>query len=44
MAIMMTNKLQPMLNVNRMSNNKGGSGITNMAMINNTMAGKPRPA
>jgi hypothetical protein len=44
MAIMMTNKLQPMLKVNRMSNNKGGSGTTNMAMINNTMAGKPKPA
>jgi hypothetical protein len=44
MAIMMTNKLQPMLKVNRMSNNKGGRGTTNMAMINNTMAGKPRPA
>jgi hypothetical protein len=44
MAIMMTNKLQPMLKVNRMSNNNGGRGITNMAMINNTMAGKPRPA
>jgi hypothetical protein len=44
MAIMMTNKLQPILKVNRMSNNNGGKGTTNMAMINNTMAGKPRPA
>jgi hypothetical protein len=33
-----------MLKVNRMSNNNGGKGITNIAMINNTMAGKPRPA
>jgi hypothetical protein len=32
-----------MLKVNKMSNIKGGRGTTNMAMINNTMAGKPRP-
>jgi hypothetical protein len=43
MAIMMINKLMAMLKVNKMSNIKAGRGTTNMAMINNTMAGKPRP-
>jgi hypothetical protein len=33
-----------MLKVNRMSNNRGGKGITNMAMINKTKAGNPSPA
>jgi hypothetical protein len=32
-----------MLNVNRMSKSNGGKGTTNIAMINNTKAGKPRP-
>jgi hypothetical protein len=40
---MMINKLMAMLKVNKMSNIKAGRGTTNMAMINNTMAGKPRP-
>jgi hypothetical protein len=44
MAIMMTSKLQPILKVNRMSKRSAGRGTTNMAMINNTMAGKPKPA
>jgi hypothetical protein len=32
-----------MLKVNKKSNNSGGNGKTNMAMINNTSAGIPRP-
>ncbi len=43
MAIMMISKLQAMLNVNKMSKSSAGRGTTNMAMINNTSAGKPRP-
>jgi hypothetical protein len=43
MAIMMISKLIAMLKVNKMSNIKAGRGTTNMAMINNTIAGKPRP-
>ena len=43
MAIMMMTKLATMLKVNKKSNNNGGKGRTNMAMINNTSAGIPRP-
>jgi hypothetical protein len=43
MAIMMMTKLATMLKVNKKSNNSGGNGKTNMAMINNTSAGIPRP-
>ena len=43
MAIMMISKLQAMLNVNKMSRSNEGRGTTNMAMINNTMAGRPKP-
>jgi len=43
MAIMMMTKLATMLKVNKKSNNNGGKGKTNMAMINNTSAGIPRP-
>jgi hypothetical protein len=32
-----------MLKVNKKSNKSGGKGNTNMAMINNTRAGIPRP-
>ena len=43
-AIMITTKLIMMLKVNKMSSNKGGSGTTNIAMINRTRTGKPKPA
>ena len=43
MAIMMMTKLATILKVNKKSNNSGGKGRTNMAMINNTSAGIPRP-
>ena len=43
MAIMMMTKLQAMLKVNSTSSSNAGKGTTNMAMINNTSAGKPRP-
>ena len=43
-AIITTTKLTMMLKVNKMSSNKGGSGTTNMAMINRTRTGKPKPA
>jgi hypothetical protein len=42
-AIMMITKLITMLKVNRKSNKSGGKGSTNMAMINNTRTGIPRP-
>ena len=41
---MMTTKPIMMLKVNRMSKSKGGSGTTNIAMINRTKTGKPKPA
>ena len=43
MAIMMITKLMMMLKVNKKSNKMGGNGSTNMAMINNTRTGIPRP-
>jgi hypothetical protein len=43
-AIMITTKLIMMLKVNKMSSNKGGSGTTNIAMINRTKTGNPKPA
>ena len=43
MAIMMITKLMTILKVNKKSNKSGGNGKTNMAMINNTMAGMPNP-
>ena len=43
MAIMMITKLITMLKVNKKSNKSGGKGSTNMAMINNTKTGMPRP-
>ena len=42
-AIMMITRLATMLKVNKKSNKSGGKGNTNMAMINNTRAGIPRP-
>jgi hypothetical protein len=39
MAIMMTTKLQRMLKVNKKSNNSGGSGNTNIAMMTSTTTG-----
>jgi hypothetical protein len=39
MAIMMTTKLHMMLKVNKKSNNSGGSGNTNMAMMTSTTTG-----
>jgi len=44
MAIMMIKTLEAMLNVNKTSSKKGGSGKTNMPMINNTKAGMLRSA
>jgi hypothetical protein len=41
---MITTKLIMMLKVNKMSSSKGGSGTTNIAMINKTKTGKPKPA
>jgi hypothetical protein len=43
MAIMMITKLITMLKVNKKSNKSGGKGSTNMAMINSTKTGMPRP-
>ena len=43
MAIMMITKLITMLKVNKKSNKTGDKGSTNMAMINNTRTGMPRP-
>ena len=43
-AIMMITRPITMLNVNKMSNIKGGKGTTNMAMITKTKAGMPKPA
>jgi hypothetical protein len=43
MAIMMITKLATILKVNKKSNKMGGNGSTNMAMINNTRTGIPRP-
>jgi hypothetical protein len=43
MAIMMITKLITILKVNKKSNKSGGSGKTNMAMINNTKTGIPNP-
>jgi len=43
MEIMMITKLATMLKVNKKSNKSGGNGNTNMAMINNTRTGMPRP-
>jgi hypothetical protein len=39
MAIMMTTRLHMMLKVNKKSNNSGGSGNTNMAMMTSTTTG-----
>jgi hypothetical protein len=39
MAIMITTKLQRMLKVNKKSNNRGGSGSTNIAMMTSTTTG-----
>jgi hypothetical protein len=41
---MITTKLIMMLKVNKMSSSKGGKGTTNIAMINKTKTGKPKPA
>jgi hypothetical protein len=43
MAIMITTKLQRMLKVNKKSNNRGGSGRTNIAMMTSTTTGIVNP-
>jgi len=44
MAIMMIKTLEAMLNVNKTSSKNGGSGKTNMPMINSTKAGMLKSA
>ena len=43
MAIMMINRLEAMLKVNKISSSQGGSGRTSMAMMSNTNAGMLSP-